>query len=183
MKVACSLQFGNNSGEAEQHPPLKKEESIEIEVFDGRLEAERSVENTLANLVMRLFDQGTADALFSGGGGIDWLPELIKHRYEYDELSCNLSVYSRWRVLLYDLIETYPNCLMLNFAVKLISDAGYQDEISNASVNLACGQLDIFTKVFVSTFDKVLKEHRHGCRTKAYSKAFGYLVNYSDRRR
>lgn len=66
---------------------------------------------------------------------------------------------------------------MLNFAVKLISDAGYQDEISNASVNLACGQLDIFTKVFVSTFDKVLKEHRNGCKTKAYEKSFGYLVS------
>ena len=68
------------SVDPEAHAVLKKEDSIEQEIFDGRAEAEKSVENTLATLVKKTFDQSAADALFSGGGGIDWLPELIKIR-------------------------------------------------------------------------------------------------------
>lgn len=41
--------------------------------------------------------------------------------------------FRRWRTLLYELMDQYPNCLMLNFAVKLISDAGFQTEISTVS--------------------------------------------------
>ena len=59
---------------------MKKEDSVEQEVFDGKAEAEKCVENTLASLVVKVFDQNCADALFSGGGGIDWLPDLIKQR-------------------------------------------------------------------------------------------------------
>ena len=34
--------------------------------------------------------------------------------------------YPTWRSLIYRLAEDYPDCLMLNFTIKLISDAGYQ---------------------------------------------------------
>jgi negative elongation factor C/D len=42
---------------------------------------------------------------------------------------------------------------MLNFAVKLASDAGYQHEISNVST--ATQQLDIFSRVFLSAGNKL----------------------------
>uniref|UniRef100_A0A158P8I8 SCD domain-containing protein n=1 Tax=Angiostrongylus cantonensis TaxID=6313 RepID=A0A158P8I8_ANGCA len=123
-------------------------------------EAAKTVENTLATLIVKRFSPDIADTIFEDGGVIEWLPELINHR--------------RWRTLLYELMDQYPNCLMLNFAVKLISDAGFQTEIS--TVTSAAQQLDIFSRVLLTSVDAVLYEHRKGCLTAAYEKAFGELV-------
>lgn len=84
-------------------------------------------ESTMSSIISKNFKPESADKIFemNGNEGIDWLPELISHR--------------PWRQLIYDLAERYPNCLMLNFAVKLISDAGFQHEISN--VNTATQQV------------------------------------------
>lgn len=60
-----------------------------------------------------------------------------------------------WRTLIYQLSEQYPECLMLNFAIKLISDAGYENEISN--VTTATQQLDIFSRVLCSAVNNVLQ--------------------------
>ena len=38
-----------------------------------------------------------------------------------------------WRELFYQLAEQYPDCLMLKFTIKLVSDAGFQSEITSAS--------------------------------------------------
>ncbi|KAK5974210.1 hypothetical protein GCK32_009588 [Trichostrongylus colubriformis] len=124
------------------------------------LKAAKSVENTLATLIAKHFSPDIADTIFEDGGVIEWLPELINHR--------------RWRTLLYELMDQYPNCLMLNFAVKLISDAGFQTEIS--TVSSAAQQLDIFSRVLLTAIDTVLTEHRKGCITTAYEKAFGELA-------
>ncbi|KIH48471.1 hypothetical protein ANCDUO_21459, partial [Ancylostoma duodenale] len=113
----------------------------------------------LATLIAKHFSPDIADTIFEDGGVIEWLPELINHR--------------RWRTLLYELMDQYPNCLMLNFAVKLISDAGFQTEIS--TVSSAAQQLDIFSRVLLTSIDTVLVEHRKGCLTAAYEKAFGEL--------
>jgi TH1 protein len=37
--------------------------------------------------------------------------------------------YPTWRSLIYRLAEDYPDCLMLNFTIKLISDAGFQGRV------------------------------------------------------
>ncbi|PIO72000.1 TH1 protein [Teladorsagia circumcincta] len=100
-------------------PSKKHDMEKKLEPFYGRMEAAKSVENTLATLIAKHFSPDIADTIFEDGGVIEWLPELINHR--------------RWRTLLYELMDQYPNCLMLNFAVKLISDAGFQTEISTVS--------------------------------------------------
>ena len=38
--------------------------------------------------------------------------------------------YPTWRNLFYTLADKHPDCIMLNFTIKLISDAGFTDEIS-----------------------------------------------------
>ena len=38
-----------------------------------------------------------------------------------------------WRELFYQLAEQYPDCIMLKFTIKLVSDAGFQSEITSAS--------------------------------------------------
>ncbi|VDP08398.1 unnamed protein product [Heligmosomoides polygyrus] len=141
-------------------PSKKHDADKKLEPFYGKMEAAKSVENTLASLIAKHFSPDTADTIFEDGGVIEWLPELINHR--------------RWRTLLYELMDQYPNCLMLNFAVKLISDAGFQTEIS--TVSSAAQQLDIFSRVLLTSIDTVLAEHRKGCITAAYEKAFGELV-------
>ena len=51
--------------------------------------------------------------------------------------------YSTWRELFYQLADQYPDCLMLKFTIKLISDAGYQGEITSAST--AAHQPEVFS--------------------------------------
>uniref|UniRef100_A0A915AD77 Negative elongation factor D n=2 Tax=Parascaris univalens TaxID=6257 RepID=A0A915AD77_PARUN len=128
----------------------------------SRASVDECCESTLTSLISKHFQPEQADKIFEaeGGQGIEWLPELISHK--------------PWRSLVYSLAEQYPHCLMLNFAVKLISDAGFQHEISN--VNTAAQQLEIFSRVLLSAIDAVLAEHRRGPKTEAYEKAFAELV-------
>ena len=71
------------------------------------------VENHLHDMILKTFDPKKADAIFQEEGETpSWLAELIE--------------YPTWRSLIYRLAEDYPDCLMLNFTIKLISDAGYQ---------------------------------------------------------
>ena len=59
-----------------------------------------------------------------------------------------------WRKLIYRLAEEYPDCLMLNFTIKLISDAGYQSEIT--SISTAAQQLEVFSRVLKTSITKIL---------------------------
>ncbi|CAJ0927217.1 unnamed protein product, partial [Mesorhabditis belari] len=119
------------------------------------------VEDTLATMLKKEFQPDCADSIFGElGGGIEWLPELI---------SCKI-----WREMIYTLIESHPQCLMLNFAVKLISDAGYQTEIAN--VNTATQQLEIFTRIFLTSIDSLLSEYRNGEHTAQYETQLAELV-------
>ncbi len=64
------------------------------------------VENHLKNLIVKNFDPKKADTIFSlEGGAPAWLTEMIEH--------------SIWRKMLYKLAEQHPNCLMLNFTIKV----------------------------------------------------------------
>jgi hypothetical protein len=82
--------------------------------------------------------------------------------------------YPTWRSLFYKLAEEYPDCLMLNFTVKvteflvfiklffcmisipqLISDAGHQGEIT--SVSTACHQIEVFSRVLRTSISSLLE--------------------------
>uniref|UniRef100_A0A673LHM5 Negative elongation factor C/D-like n=1 Tax=Sinocyclocheilus rhinocerous TaxID=307959 RepID=A0A673LHM5_9TELE len=75
-----------------------------------------------------------------------WLEQMIAH--------------TTWRDLFYKLAEAHPDCLMLNFTVKvkkkngLCSDAGYQGEIT--SVSTACQQLEVFSRVLRTSLATLL---------------------------
>ena len=83
-------------------------------------EVQLQVENHLHDMILKTFDPKKADAIFAEEGETpSWLAELIE--------------YPTWRSLIYRLAEDYPDCLMLNFTIKLISDAGYQASIYSVS--------------------------------------------------
>ena len=64
---------------------------------------------------------------FLTGEPPSWLQEMIEH--------------PTWRALFYQLAEEFPECLMLNFTIKSISDAGFQGEIT--SVTTASQQIEV----------------------------------------
>ena len=107
-------------------------------------DVQQAVENNLRVLIMKHFDPRKADTIFSleGGGVPLWLTEMIEH--------------SVWRHMLYKLAEKHPNCLMLNFTIKLISDSGFEHEIT--SVPVAAQQVEVFAKVFKHQCVKYLEQ-------------------------
>lgn len=103
-------------------------------------EVQSTIEDHLKQLVIKHFDPVKADTIFKDELGTpDWLNDLIEH--------------PTWRSLIYKLAEDYPDCLMLSFTIKLISDAGYQGEIT--SISTASQQLEVFARImktFVNNF-------------------------------
>ncbi|KAL3276242.1 hypothetical protein HHI36_020958 [Cryptolaemus montrouzieri] len=90
------------------------------------------VENHLKDMILKTFDPKKADIIFTQDVETPaWLTQLIEH--------------PTWRSLIYRLAEEYPDCLMLNFTIKLISDAGFQGEIT--SISTAAQQLEVFSRV------------------------------------
>lgn len=90
------------------------------------------VENNLKDMILKTFDPKKADKIFTEEGETPaWLTEMIQH--------------PTWRSLIYRLAEEYPDCLMLNFTIKLISDAGFQGEIT--SISTAAQQIEVFSRV------------------------------------
>lgn len=62
--------------------------------------------------------------------------------------------HATWRSLIYRLAEEYPDCLMLNFTIKLISDAGFQSEIT--SISTAAQQIEVYSRVLKTAIIKFL---------------------------
>lgn len=107
-------------------------------------EVQEIVEQHLKNLIMKNFDPKKADSIFSGAGQPpNWIEEMINH--------------PPWRVMFYELADKYPDCLMLNFTIKLISDSGYQTEIGTMSS--ACNQIDVFSKVMKTSILSFYTQH------------------------
>lgn len=64
------------------------------------------VENHLKDMILKTFDPKKADTIFTEVGETPaWLTQLIDH--------------PTWRSLIYRLAEEYPDCLMLNFTIKV----------------------------------------------------------------
>lgn len=99
------------------------------------------VENHLKDMILKTFDPKKADTIFTEEGETPaWLTEMIEHH--------------TWRSLIYRLAEEYPDCLMLNFTIKLISDAGFQSEIT--SISTAAQQIEVFSRVLKTAISKFL---------------------------
>jgi len=99
-------------------------------------EVQEIIEQHLKNIIKKNFDMKKADSIFSDAGEPpSWLQEMIEH--------------PTWRSLFYQLAEEFPECLMLNFIIKSISDAGFQGEIT--SVTTASQQIEVFSRVFKTT--------------------------------
>ncbi|CAI9717071.1 negative elongation factor D-like [Octopus vulgaris] len=140
-------------------------------------EVQERVETYLKEMILKCFDPKKADSIFSVEGEVpSWLAEMVE--------------FSTWRTLFYKLAEEYPDCLMLNFTIKLISDAGYQGEIT--SVSTACHQIEVFSRVLrtsITTFleggeealEKNLPEFTkmvcHGEHTYLYSQVLMQLLS------
>lgn len=100
------------------------------------------VENHLKDMILKTFDPKKADTIFTEEGETPaWLTEMIEH--------------PTWRSLIYRLAEEYPDCLMLNFTIKLISDAGFQGEIT--SISTAAQQIEVFSRVLKTTISTFLQ--------------------------
>lgn len=98
-------------------------------------EVQQLVEDHLKQMIIKHFDPKKADRIFSdeteGEETPSWLTEIIGH--------------PSWRSLIYKLAEMYPDCMMLLFTIKLISDAGFQGEIT--SISTAAQQLEVFARI------------------------------------
>ena len=113
------------------------------------------VENHLHDMILKTFDPKKADAIFAEEGETpSWLAELIE--------------YPTWRSLIYRLAEDYPDCLMLNFTIKLISDAGFQGEIT--SISTAAQQIEVFSRIlktsvtnYLNSSPETLKKNLNEC--------------------
>lgn len=99
------------------------------------------VESSLQDMIIKTFDPKKADTIFSEEGETpSWLTEMIEH--------------PTWRALIYRLANEYPDCLMLNFTIKLISDAGFQGEIT--SISTAAQQIEVFSRILKTNVCKIL---------------------------
>lgn len=104
-------------------------------------EVQSLVEDHLKQMVIKNFDPKKADSIFSDEEKSPaWLTEMILH--------------PTWRSLIYKLAEDYPDCLMLNFTIKLISDAGFQGEIT--SISTASQQLEVFSRILKTSVNNFL---------------------------
>lgn len=76
--------------------------SLGVKVTD----VQAMVENHLKEMILKTFDPKKADTIFTEEGETPaWLTQLIEH--------------PTWRSLIYRLAEEYPDCLMLNFTIKV----------------------------------------------------------------
>jgi negative elongation factor C/D len=69
-------------------------------------EVQLMVENHLKELIVKHFDPIKADSIFNLDAGVpQWLTDMIDHPI--------------WRNMLYQLAEEHPNCVLLNFTIKV----------------------------------------------------------------
>lgn len=64
--------------------------------------------------------------------------------------------HSTWRHLIYELSETNRDCLLLNYGIQKISEAGHEDEI--AALPSASTYFSVFNRVLSETINKALNQ-------------------------
>ncbi|XP_074596702.1 negative elongation factor complex member TH1 [Brevipalpus obovatus] len=127
-------------------------------------EVQSLVEDHLKQMIMKRFDPKKADSIFADEAikTPTWLTEMIEH--------------PTWRSLIYKLAEEYPDCLMLSFTIKLISDAGFQGEIT--SISTASQQLEVFSRILRTSVNNFLNSSEED--TKKYIDEFSKMVCHSE---
>jgi len=144
-------------------------------------DVQQRVENHLHDMILKTFDPKKADAIFAEEGETpSWLAELIE--------------YPTWRSLIYRLAEDYPDCLMLNFTIKLISDAGFQGEIT--SISTAAQQIEVFSRILKTSVVTFLQSDEdqlgknmtecakmicHGQHTYVYAQVLLSVLSYENK--
>ncbi|VDM93514.1 unnamed protein product, partial [Onchocerca ochengi] len=130
------------------------------------LEGDRKIvhecfEKTLSSLFEKRFVAAVVDQNFEAADDVDkWLPELLEH--------------SIWRNLIYTLIEQNPRSKFLMKAIRIISDAGFQHEITN--VRPAAQQIEICSRMVLTAIDSFFLKRKKGPLTEDYEKAFAELT-------
>ncbi|XP_065914280.1 negative elongation factor D-like isoform X2 [Dysidea avara] len=111
-------------------------------------EIQGMVEDHYTSVILKHFDPKKADhVLIEGGETPTWLEEMIQ--------------FPKWRQLLYQLSEQHTECILLKFALKLIRDAGYQDEFVTASTRDS--QFDVYAASVVKSLTHVVKAKPDMC--------------------
>ncbi|KAI6182670.1 Negative elongation factor D [Aphelenchoides bicaudatus] len=148
--------------ESDEQPSTSKKSTTAINLKDieSSPTVKKCFEEMASSMISKNFNPEAADKIFE------------------DESSEDLISHSSWRHLIYQLSEQYPQCLMLNFAVKLASDAGFQHEISN--VTTAVQQLEIFSRVFLSAVEQVLRNFKYGEKTKKFDDVLAEIIRVSN---
>ncbi|CAB3407934.1 unnamed protein product [Caenorhabditis bovis] len=158
--VLCGMldELGDKvAGNRRRKKKQNVEEETSVEVYNGREESEKAVEEAFTNLLLKKYKPELADRLLEEGKeDIEWLSDMICHK--------------RWREFFYKLMSKYENSDMLKFVVKLISDAGYRTEMT--TVNNATQQFSIFSRVLLVTLESCLVANKKGgVNSEAFTKA------------
>ncbi|KAL3989442.1 TH1 family protein [Acanthocheilonema viteae] len=130
------------------------------------LEGDRKIvhecfEKSLSSLMEKRFVAKIVDKNFETADDVDkWLPELLQHR--------------TWRNLIYTLIEQNSQSKFLMKAIRIISEAGFQHEIT--SVHPAAQQLEIYCRMVLTAIDDFFATQRKGPMTEDYENAFAELT-------
>jgi len=59
-----------------------------------------------------------------------------------------------YRSMIYELSEEHKNCLLLNFAIQAISEAGHQVEITGVAA--ASKYMEVFSRVLVDSISQLI---------------------------
>ncbi|RUP47539.1 TH1 protein [Jimgerdemannia flammicorona] len=107
------------------------------------MDGEAVMRGILRELLMEKFDPQSVDEEFmSGQTSPDWLDQMIEDPF--------------WRQVIYELSEKYQQCLLLNFAIQKISDAGHQGEI--AKIAAAAVYINVFNGVLKDSLEHIREE-------------------------
>ncbi|CAG0895279.1 unnamed protein product [Cyprideis torosa] len=121
------------------------------------------VEKHLESIILKIFDPKKVDVIFTADEAENpsWLMEMVEH--------------TTWRKVIYKLAEEYPDCILLNFTIKLISDAGYEGEIT--TVSTAAQQSEVFSRILKTAISNCLQSK--GDEGEKYLAEFRKLVCHS----
>jgi negative elongation factor C/D len=97
--------------------------------------ATQVAEELIKTLIAQKFDPKKADTIWGRKAAPEWLDYMISDPH--------------WRALLYRLSADHKDCLLLNFAIQRISDAGHQSEI--ASLATASAYFSVFNRVLATS--------------------------------
>eukprot|EP01103_Thecamoeba_quadrilineata_P017214 TRINITY_DN6009_c0_g1_i1.p1 TRINITY_DN6009_c0_g1~~TRINITY_DN6009_c0_g1_i1.p1 ORF type:complete len:390 (-),score=45.48 TRINITY_DN6009_c0_g1_i1:597-1682(-) len=122
------------------------------------------IKEHIKGLSLQKFDPRKADTIFEEDD-LSSAPEWLEYMIQEPD----------WRTLIYKLSEDHKNCLLLNFAIQQISEAGHQTEI--ASLETASTYFSVFNKVMKDSITNIL--HCDEMSLSAFLPDFKKMCNHS----